>query len=218
MSFCEVSFLGCGIKSVGEAWRVVLKVVLYRHYLEVVKRLLMSFLFMGGLGAAAGANAVPLMWTIPSTPLPYLYGSITSASIAGTFVYDADTQAVSRVNVTVVLNGTSYPITSSAPILRDQFLVFTNNVSNGSPTGWVLSLQYLTNAGGPAEVQAIAGLCAVEDSSCISDDYGSGPATLTSSTPTPPQPIPTLSEWAQIMMMLAMIATAGFYGWRMKQR
>ncbi len=33
-----------------------------------------------------------------------------------------------------------------------------------------------------------------------------------------PQPIPTLSEWAQIMMMLSMIATAGFYGWRMKQR
>ena len=37
-------------------------------------------------------------------------------------------------------------------------------------------------------------------------------------TPTPPNPIPTLSEWAQIMMMLAMIATAGFHGWRMKQR
>ena len=37
-------------------------------------------------------------------------------------------------------------------------------------------------------------------------------------TPPPPNPIPTLSEWAQIMMMLAMIATAGFYGWRMKQR
>jgi IPTL-CTERM motif len=36
--------------------------------------------------------------------------------------------------------------------------------------------------------------------------------------PAPPQPIPTLSEWAQIMMMLAMFATAGFYGWRMKQR
>ncbi len=34
----------------------------------------------------------------------------------------------------------------------------------------------------------------------------------------PPQPIPTLSEWAQIMMMLMMIATAGFFGWRMKQR
>jgi hypothetical protein len=34
----------------------------------------------------------------------------------------------------------------------------------------------------------------------------------------PTQPIPTLSEWAQIIMMLAMIATAGFYGWRMKQR
>jgi hypothetical protein len=33
-----------------------------------------------------------------------------------------------------------------------------------------------------------------------------------------PQPLPTLSEWAQIMMMFLMIATAGFYGWRMKQR
>jgi hypothetical protein len=36
--------------------------------------------------------------------------------------------------------------------------------------------------------------------------------------PAPSNPIPTLSEWAQIMMMLIMIATAGFYGWRMKQR
>jgi hypothetical protein len=36
--------------------------------------------------------------------------------------------------------------------------------------------------------------------------------------PPNPNPIPTLSEWAQIVMMLAMIATAGFYGWRMKQR
>jgi hypothetical protein len=36
--------------------------------------------------------------------------------------------------------------------------------------------------------------------------------------PTPPRPIPTLTEWAQAVMMLAMIATAGFYGWRMKQR
>lgn len=35
--------------------------------------------------------------------------------------------------------------------------------------------------------------------------------------PPPPNPIPTLSELAQVMMMLAMIATAGFYGWRMKR-
>ena len=33
-----------------------------------------------------------------------------------------------------------------------------------------------------------------------------------------PAPIPTLSEWAQIMMMLMIIATVGFYGWRMNQR
>lgn len=35
--------------------------------------------------------------------------------------------------------------------------------------------------------------------------------------PTPSQPIPTLTKWAQIMMMLVMLATAGLYGWRMKQ-
>lgn len=34
----------------------------------------------------------------------------------------------------------------------------------------------------------------------------------------PPQPIPTLSEWAQIIMVLAMITTAGLYGWRLKYR
>jgi len=48
--------------------------------------------------------------------------------------------------------------------------------------------------------------------------YAYGPLIPAPTPPAPPQPIPTLSEWAQIMMMLAMIATAGFYGWRMKQR
>jgi IPTL-CTERM motif len=204
---------------------MVQRVVVYQYYFEdMVRRFLSVFLLMAGFLMAGGANAAPLTWTIPNTTLPNQAGSaVTSASISGTFDYDADTQAVSRVNVTVVLNGTSYPITSSAPIFGDQYLVFTNSVSSGSPTGWVF-LQNLTNAGGPAEVLALAGLCAVEDSSCNSYDYGYGPATLTSSTPTPPtppsptKPIPTLSEWAQIMMMLMMIATAGFYGWRMKQR
>jgi len=36
--------------------------------------------------------------------------------------------------------------------------------------------------------------------------------------PSPPNPIPTLSEWAQSMMILLLIVTAGFYGWRMKPR
>lgn len=36
--------------------------------------------------------------------------------------------------------------------------------------------------------------------------------------PPAPNPIPTLSEWAEVLMMLAMIAAAGLYGWRMHQR
>jgi len=48
--------------------------------------------------------------------------------------------------------------------------------------------------------------------------YLASPNPTPPTPPAPPQPIPMLTEWGQIMMMLAMIATAGFYGWRMKQR
>jgi hypothetical protein len=44
---------------------------------------------------------------------------------------------------------------------------------------------------------------------------GADTITVGVSAPAPPvNPIPTLAEWAQIMMMLALIATAGFYGRR----
>ena len=51
----------------------------------------------------------------------------------------------------------------------------------------------------------------------VTDGFGSQTTTvtLTASAP-PPNPIPTLGEWAQVMMMFMMIATAGFYGWRLK--
>lgn len=85
---------------------------------------------------------------------------------------------------------------------------FSNSPSSGSPnSGWTTTGNVYVSNGG-------------------TNWAGIGPfvyninATLPSppAPPGPPQPIPTLSEWAQIMMMLAMIATAGFYGWRMKQR
>ena len=64
------------------------------------------------------------------------------------------------------------------------------------------------------------GVCEVTATKAADGNYAkatsTGNVTVNSPVP-PPQPIPTLSEWARIMMMLAMIATAGLYGWRMKQ-
>jgi hypothetical protein len=51
-------------------------------------------------------------------------------------------------------------------------------------------------------------------SGLITDPFGPAVSSVRPS----PAPIPTLSEWAQIMMMLMMIATAGLYGQRMKPR
>jgi hypothetical protein len=51
-------------------------------------------------------------------------------------------------------------------------------------------------------------------SGLITDPFGPAVSNVTPS----PAPIPTLSEWAEIMMMLLMIVTVGWYGRRLKQR
>lgn len=50
------------------------------------------------------------------------------------------------------------------------------------------------------------------------NNYGNAVEVLVSNVSPVPVSVPALGEWAQFMMMLAMIATAGFYGWRIKQR
>ncbi len=185
-----------------------------------MKRFLSVLMLVSGLLVAGGANAVPVTWTIPNTTLPNAFPSnttVTSASISGTFVWDADTQTASSANVTVVINGASTLLTSTAANFSG-YIVFNNSLTSGAPTGFV-DYSSLTNAGGTVNgVSLIAGECTPQSGSCNSYNYMMGFGTLSDTAPTPPQPIPTLSEWAQIMMMLAMIATAGFYGWRMKQR
>ena len=69
----------------------------------------------------------------------------------------------------------------------------------------------LTATGGP-------GICEVTAIKLADLTYGPTEAKLTiqvsGGSPTPPNPIPTLSEWAQMAMMLMMIVTAGWYGRR----
>lgn len=53
--------------------------------------------------------------------------------------------------------------------------------------------------------------------SSTSIQFTDNPATWLQSS-TPPNPIPTLSEWAQMVMMLMMLVTAGRYGRRLKKK
>jgi len=168
---------------------------------------------VGGLLVAGWANATPVTWTIPATTMTSFIGTVTSGSISGTFVWDADTLTASNVNVTVVLNGTTTLITSAAPnYTQTSLIVFTNNVTSGQSTGWV-RYTTLQNSGGTVPgVIVLAGLCNVSGGTCNSTDYGSANATLTGQLPSPsPSAVPTLSEWTQLLLALMAITIVGWH-------
>ena len=145
---------------------------------------------------------------------------------------------VSNVAVTCTDNPPPTPsITSITPVTQGLRVAFdTGTVASASSSVTIASVNYTaactsTNGGvsgstaGPASPITVTNLTAGKSYTCTvsaSDTGGTSTSAASAAAiplaPPTPQPIPTLSEWAQIMMMLAMIATAGFYGWRMKQR
>jgi hypothetical protein len=184
-----------------------------------IKNFISALLFVYGLMAAGGANATSVTWTIPNTPL-----TGTNNSVSGSFAWDAVNQVVSNIRVTVVLGGTSTLLTSSSANPGGATLVLNRFLpSNGDPVVGINILTLTNTATSMVVSPIVGGYCVLDGINCGSGSVPVGFAynvTLTGA-PTPPAPsntIPTLSEWAQIMMMLAMIVTAGLYGWRMKQR
>ena len=170
-------------------------------------------------------------------------GSCTvTASIAADNNYQSATsnQSILSVNLTpqtgFTLNLSSTSVTTGTPVNlsttggqgngqvtytavvqpqgQSTMISTSNKVVAAAALQCSLSGSILTPTGGP-------GVCEVTATKAADGDYAeaSSIADVTVTVPPPaPNPIPTLSEWAQMMMMLAMIATAGFYGWRMKQR
>ena len=116
-----------------------------------MKRFLSLFLLVCGLVMAGGAKAIPVTWTIPATTL-----SSTNNSISGTFVYDADTNTTSSINLTSVVNGVSSNLTfagsNQGGYLR--FQATSQAIANTTPGAYVGSAN-LSNAGGPANVGLI---------------------------------------------------------------
>jgi hypothetical protein len=154
------------------------------------------------------------------------YLALTAASAGGFVIGPAPQTGFALIlSATSVSSGSSVNLSSTggegdgdvtymAVPQSPQTTEFAGNV--GAATSGLqcnISGTVLTPTGG-------AGVCVVTATKAASGNYAAdsavGNVTVTA-TPLP-NPIPTLSEWAQLMMMLAMIATAGFYGWRMKQR
>ena len=136
-----------------------------------------------GLGTAA--YAAPTNWSFGSTPLTDSgQGALSSAtiSIEGEFDYDAVTDTVSNVDVTVTLNGTATRIRGSAPNLQGNWLVLTNRVTSGEPVVFFL-IDELITSGSSASVYVYAGTCDPYDEvphglTCDSQSYGGGITTF----------------------------------------
>ena len=149
------------------------------------------------------------------------------------------TANVTNISVTCIDNAPPTPtITSITPIVQGLTIAFnTVTVASASSTVSIASVNYTAactsnnggvsgNGAGAASPITVTNLTGGKSYSCtVSATDTGGTSTSAASAaaiplapPSPPNPIPTLSEWAQIMMMLAMITTVGFYGWRIKQR
>lgn len=74
-----------------------------------------------------------------------------------------------------------------------------------------ISGSVLTPSGG-------TGVCVVTAVKAADGNYAAASATGNVTVGAVPAPIPTLSQWAQMALMLMLLVTAGWYGRRMKQR
>ena len=184
-----------------------------------MNRFVAAWMLVIGLLSAGGANAVPVTWTIPATTL-----SGSGNSISGTFVYDADTNTTSSINLTQTNNSVSSTLTV-AGANTGGYVRFVVANAVGQQGAYLIS-SGLTNAGGSVTITSgnlgigtcgtvTSGLC----SNILTAGSNSSSVTITGVAPAPapsPAPIPTLSEWAEIMMMFLMILTVGWQ-WRKQQ-
>lgn len=180
--------------------------------LEVlVKRFVALLMLAGGLLMASGANAVPITWTIPATTL-----SGTGNSISGTFVYDANTNTTSSINLTSTISGTTTTLTyagsNAGGYVRFQGAAVA--VVSSTPSAYLLSTG-LTNAGGSVTISVNDlgnGLCnGASGGICISAGFTGTNSSSVTVTGVAVAPIPSLSEWTQLLLALMTIMLVGWH-------
>jgi|GEM_PF-3292668 len=151
---------------------------------------------------SASAFAAPVTWTIPSTPMT------PGGTVSGTFVYDASLPVDERlISINVTVPGTPDDNFRYAGRLRDvaitgqEFAVADASVVDHH-TGISITVENIPSvAGGTYTVSSImVGPCtATPDGKCsgVNNRGFANNVVITSSSPAA---VPTLSEWAMIML------------------
>jgi hypothetical protein len=139
------------------------------------------------------ALADPITWNITSSSLTPTAGNTGPSSISGTFVYDADSNTTSEVNVTIKMEGVLYALTASGSNVGGYVRLMAANSIGGA--GAYVAVRNLTNAGGSiTEVLIGVGVCTSVSPDLCSNlstkASPSDPITLTGIAP--PTPVPTL--------------------------
>ena len=179
-----------------------------------MKRFVSAFLFMSGLLVANEVNAAPVTWTLTSS-----FASPTT--VTGTYSYDSDTNAYSNVNLTYY-NGTTYfPITYaiSSYNQNDRFVGSVNGaIQNVSPAVNLGLVSPMTNSGGTIQANDLrVDTCqATSNGQCtvVGVPHLSNLALSASVTGVPLSAVPSLSEWAQLMLGLMVISMLGWHFYR----
>jgi hypothetical protein len=161
------------------------------------------FLIFGVVGSAL---ADPITWNITSSSLTPTAGNTGPSSISGTFVYDADSNTTSEVNVTIRMEGVLYALTASG--LNDQGYVRLMAANSIGAAGAYVNVRNLTNAGGSITEDFIGvGVCTTMSPDLCSNlstkASPSDPITLTGMappTPVPPTPVPTLPFFGLLLL------------------
>ena len=155
------------------------------------------FLIFGVVGSAL---ADPITWNITSSSLTPTAGNTGPSSISGTFVYDADSNTTSEVNVTIKMEGVLYALTASGSNVGGYVRLMAANSIGGA--GAYVAVRNLTNAGGSiTEILIGVGVCTSGPDLCsnlTTKASPSDPITLTGIAP--PTPVPTLPFFGLLLL------------------
>ncbi|EAW40025.1 VCBS protein [marine gamma proteobacterium HTCC2080] len=141
------------------------------------------FLIFGVVGTAL---ADPIKWNIPTSTLTPEVTNTGPSTISGTFVYDADSNTTSEVNVNITIDGDAYALTASG--LNSNGYVRLMAANQVGAVGAYVEVTNLTNAGGSITESRI-GVIGVGECTELSDQlcsnvspqaFLSNPITLTS--------------------------------------
>jgi hypothetical protein len=143
---------------------------------------------------AASAFAAPVTWNVTGT-------FVGGGTVAGSFVYDADTNAYSSINITTTAGsepGAFY--TATSPLFTNSPTQFVAVTAAGRGAGNPrLVLEFspsLNNAGGVRTLDGEEGTCVLNCNS-----FGSLPRPAIGSANTAvPATVPTMSEWTMILL------------------